>query len=130
MDVAKTMIVVVRKAPYGTIDAGEAIRHANGGLSFGVPTALLLAEDGVFVARRNQRGEEIGYGSLSRALEDYLARRGRGPDGREIAGQLVVHGTSLRERGLAAEDLIPGARVAEDGETARLLAQSDWTLIY
>ena len=130
MDVAKTMVVVVRKAPYGTIDAGEAIRHANGGLSFGVPTTLLLAEDGVFVARRDQRGEEIGYVSLSRALEDYLARRGRGPDGREIEGRLVVHGTSLRDRGLRPEDLVPRAQVAEDAEVAQLLAHSDGTLVY
>ncbi len=130
MDSEKRMTVVVRRAPYGTIDAAEAIRHAGGGLSFQVPTTLLLMEDGVFIARRDQRPEEIGYLSLSRALEEYLVRRVKGPEGREIGGQVVVHGPSARERGLAPEDLIAGSRVVEEAETARLLAESGWTLVY
>lgn len=130
MDAEKSMAVVVRRAPYGTIDAAEAIRHAAGGLGFGVPTALLLAEDGVFVARCNQRGEGIGYLSLSEALEDYLMRRGRGREGREIHGRVVVHGPSMWERGLSPSELVPGVQVAEEGEVARLLAESAWTLVY
>ena len=130
MDSEKRMTIVVRRAPYGTIDAAEAIRHAAGGLNFKVPTTLLLMEDGVFVARRDQRPEGIGYLSLSRALEDYLARRGKGQEGEEIAGQVVVHGPSLKERGLAAEDLIPGAKVVEEAEATRILASGGWTLVY
>ena len=91
MNSEKRMTIVVRRPPYGTIDAAEAIRHAGGGLSFQVPTTLLLMEDGVFMARRDQRPEAVGYLSLSRALEEYLARRGQGKDGGEIAGQVVVH---------------------------------------
>ena len=130
MDSEKRMTIVVHRAPYGTIAAAEAIRHAGGGLSFQLPTTLLLMEDGVFVARRDQHPEGIGYLSLSRALEEYLARRVKGPEGREIGGQVVVHGPSTRERGLAPADLIAGTRVAEENETARLLAESGWTLVY
>ena len=130
MDSEKRMTIVVRRPPYGTIDAAEAIRHAGGGLSFQVPTTLLLMEDGVFMARRDQRPEAVGYLSLSRALEEYLARRGQGKDGGEIAGQVVVHGPSLKERGLAAEDLIPGAKVVEEAEATRILADGGWTLVY
>ena len=130
MDSEKRMTIVVRRAPYGTIDAAEAIRHATGGLNFKLPTTLLLMEDGVFVARRDQHPEGIGYLSLSQALQDYLARRGQGPEGTEISGQVVVHGPSARERGLAPEDLIAGANVAEEAETARILADGGWTLVY
>ncbi len=130
MDSEKRMTIVVRRPPYGTIDAAEAIRHAGGGLSFQVPTTLLLMEDGVFMARRDQRPEVVGYLSLSRALEEYLARRGKGRDGGEIAGQVVVHGPSLNERGLAPEDLIPGVKVVQEAETARMLADGGWTLVY
>ena len=124
------MTIVVRRAPYGTIDAAEAIRHAAGGLSFQVPTTLLLVEDGVYVAKRGQQPEGVGYLSLSRALEEYLARRAHDQEGHEIAGRLVVHGPSARERGLSPEELVAGASVVEESETARLLAESGWTLVY
>lgn len=130
MDTEKRMIIVVRRPPYGTIDAAEAIRHAGGGLSFQVPTTLLLMEDGVFMARREQRPEALGYLSLSRALEDYLSRRAQGKDGAEIAGEVVVHGPSVRERGLAPEDLISGTKVVEEVEAARMMADGGWTLVY
>jgi sulfur relay (sulfurtransferase) DsrF/TusC family protein len=130
MDSEKRMTIVVRRAPYGAIDAAEAIRHAASGLSFKVPTTLLLTEDGVFMARRHQRPEGIGYLSLSRAIEEYLARRGHGQEGGEISGRVMVHAPSARERGLSPDDLIAGVRVVEDGEAARLLAGSGWTLVY
>ena len=130
MDNERRMTIVVRRAPYGTIDAAEAIRHAAGGLNFKLPTTLLLMEDGVFVARREQRPEGIGFLSLSRALEEYLARRGQDQEGQEIAGRVVVHAPSARERGLAPEDLIPGAKVVEEAEAARILADGGWTLVY
>ena len=130
MDSEKRMTIVVRRAPYGTIDAAEAIRHAAGGLNFKVPTTLLLMEDGVFVARREQRPEGIGYLSLPRALEEYLARRGRGQEGEEISGRVAVHAPSARERGLAPEELIEGVSMVEGAESARLLAGGGWTLVY
>lgn len=130
MNSEKRMTIVVRRPPYGTIDAAEAVRHAAGGLSFGVPTTVLLMEDGVFVARRDQRPEGTGYLSLSKALDEYLARRGQGQDGGEIGGRVAVHGPSARERGLGQEGLIAGAKVAEEAETARILAGSGWTLVY
>ncbi len=130
MNNEKRMTIVVRRAPYGTIDAAEAIRHAAGGLNFKVPTTLLLMEDGVFVARRDQRPEGIGYLSLSRALEEYLARRGQRREGQEIGGRVVVHAPAARERGLTPDDLIAGVRVVDEAESARLLAGSGWTLVY
>lgn len=130
MDNEKRMTVVVRRPPYGTIDAAEAIRHAGGGLSFGVPTTLLLMEDGVFMARREQHPEAAGYLSLSRALEEYLTRRGQGKSGAEIAGRLMVHGPSARERGLGSEDFVAGAKVVEESEAAHILADGGWTLVY
>jgi sulfur relay (sulfurtransferase) DsrF/TusC family protein len=130
MDSEKRMTVVVRRPPYGTTDAAEAIRHAGGGLSFKLPTTLLLIEDGVFVARRDQRPEGLGYLSLSQALADYLAQRAENSEGKEIAGQVVVHGPSARERGLGTDDLIAGVSVVEEAETAHLLAESGWTLVY
>ena len=130
MDSGKRMTIVVRRAPYGTIDAAEAIRHAAGGLSFQVPTTLLLIEDGVYVAKGGQQPEGLGYLSLSRALEEYLTRRAHDQEGREMAGSVVVHGPSARERGLAPEDLILEAKVVEEAETAQLLAESGWTLVY
>ncbi|MCL5024903.1 MAG: DsrE family protein [Chloroflexi bacterium] len=94
---ARSMGIVVRAAPYGTISAAEALRHAVAGISFGISTTLFLLEDGVYVAQVAQDavlyllrgGATLASESVGRALEtgvsvyyleDDLAARGFGRD--------------------------------------------------
>jgi sulfur relay (sulfurtransferase) DsrF/TusC family protein len=124
------MGIVVRRAPFGTINAAEAVRHAAGGLTFGVATTLVLLDDGVYVARDGQDGERIGFTSLSRPLAQCAQQEGTAADGRPIRGRVLVHGPSLAERGLSPELLVAGAEVMDDAGLAWALAEFDAVLTY
>ncbi len=122
--------IVVRRAPYGTIGAAEALRHAAGGLSFGVVTTLILLEDGVFVAKRGQDAGRLEFTSLAEPLAQYSRQEGRASDGTVLRARVVAHRPSLRARGLGLDDLVAGVEVVDDAGVARLLGECDALLTY
>lgn len=127
---AEALGIIVRRAPFGTINASEAVRHAIGGIAFGIATALVLVEDGVEVARAVQRGERIGFTSLAEPLGQYLKQQGTAGDGSPLRGRVVAHGPALALRGLKPADLVDGVEIADDEGLARLLAECDAVLAY
>lgn len=126
----KSLGIVVRRAPYGTINAGEALRHASGGITFGVTTILVLTEDGVYVAVSDQHGEQVDFTSLSGPLAQLIQQKGTTVDGSPIGGRVVVHEPSLAARGLAAERLVAGVEIVNDAAFANLLGGCDAVLTY
>jgi sulfur relay (sulfurtransferase) DsrF/TusC family protein len=118
---SKHMLIILRRAPYGRLDAGEAIRHLNGAVAQGLDARLLLMDDGVHLARAGQ-APPPGWTGLSSALEDAL-KRGAGD-------AVFVHQPSLETRGLRDVDLVHGCRVVDDEASATLLANADASLIY
>ncbi|MHB1131551.1 MAG: DsrE family protein [Chloroflexota bacterium] len=127
---AKVLGIVVRRAPFGTINASEAVRHAAGGVTFGLATALILVEDGVEVARAVQRGERIGFTSLAAPLGQYTKQEGSAADGSPLRGRVVAHGPALALRGLKPSDLVDGVEIVDDEGLARLLGECDAVLTY
>ncbi len=127
---AGSLGIVLCHAPFGTINAGEALRHAAGGITFGVATTLVLLEDGVYVARDGQDGERLGFTSLARPLVQFAQQQGTRADGRPIGGHVLVHGPSLAARGLSSEELVAGAEVIDDAGLARASAEFDAVLTY
>jgi sulfur relay (sulfurtransferase) DsrF/TusC family protein len=127
---ARSIGILVRRAPYGTIGAAEALRHAAGGLSFGVATTLVLLEDGVFAAKAGQDAGHPGYTSLAEQLAQYARQEGRATDGTALRGRVVVHGPALRARGLERAGLVAGVEVVDDPGLACLLGECDALLTY
>ncbi|MHB1131101.1 MAG: DsrE family protein [Chloroflexota bacterium] len=127
---ARSLGIILRRAPFGAINAGEAVRHAMGGITFGVATTLVLLEDGVYVARDGQDGERLGFTSLSRPLAQCVQQAGATADGKPIQGRVLVHGPSLAARGLSGQVLVAGAEVVDDAGLARALAGFDAVLTY
>lgn len=125
----KTLCIVLRKAPYGSLDAAEAVRHLGGALSNGLCPVGLLVDDGVYLARAGQQGAG-GWTNLGAALEDLLAQTATDPDGGERSAAVYVHGPSLRVRGLSEADLVPGCRVVDETEAAVVVGRADATLVY
>ena len=123
----KQFLIVLRHAPYGRLDAAEAVRHLNGALSNGLDARLLLLDDGVYLARAGQEPAP-GWTGLSSALEQTLAAGVR--DAERPDRIVVAHQPSLATRGLSSDDLITGCEIADDEAAARLLATADATLIY
>lgn len=114
--------VLVTQAPYGTVHAAEAVRHVNGALSNGFEAVLALVDDGVWLARKGQSAGATGYISLSGAISDSLGR----PEG--PVPRLLVHGPSLRARGLRPADLLEGAFIVDEDGFVEALSQSDHLL--
>lgn len=125
----KTMCVVLRQAPYGRLDAAEAIRHLSGALAHGVTPVGLLVDDGVYLAKVGQRVSG-GWMNLSTALADLLANIAGSTDEELRRAIVAVHEPSLRLRGLVETELVSGCRVVDDAEAAVLIGHAHATLVY
>ncbi len=127
---AKTICVILRKGPYGSLDAAEVVRHLGGALSNGHCPVGLLVDDGVYLARAGQQAAGTGWTDLATALTDLLGQTAADPEGGARRAAVHVHGPSLRARGLRTNDLVSGCQVVDDAETAALVGQADATLVY
>lgn len=125
----KTVCVLLRRPPCGSLVAAEAVRHLSGALSNGQLPVGLLMDDGIYLARAGQQAAG-GWLDLSRALSDLLAQSATDESGEMRRAAVYVHGPSLRARGLSQGDLVPGCRVVDESEAAAVLRQADATLVY
>ena len=115
-----SLCILVRRSPYGTIHAAEALRHLNGASAGGLKTAAVLVGDGVYSAKEGQETDTTGWTSLSAALKRAL----------EDGPWVYAHEPSLKERGLGLDDLVPGVKTINDVEMATLLAGSRWLMLF
>lgn len=115
--------VLVRRGPYGRIQAAEALRHAGGALGKGWEVKLILLGDGVSTAVPYQFSPDGSWVSFSDALGTLL----ESSSGRL---ELYVHDQSLTGRGLEQSDLFKECRLVTMDEVARLLAESGRVLIF
>jgi sulfur relay (sulfurtransferase) DsrF/TusC family protein len=120
-------LIVLRHAPYGRIDAAEAVRHLNGARANGLAATLLLLDDGVYLAKTGQVAAG-GWTDLAAALEQALtAGNAEAPEHRM---DVYAHAAALDERGLTAEDLVLGCAIADDVIAADLMAGASAALVY
>jgi len=121
-----TFCVMFRKAPYGTIQAAEGLRHLIAAAGTMVATAVLL-DDGVYLARRGQEPGASGWVSLSGALERALVDCRADPS---CHLQVYVHEGSLRDRRLDPTTLVPGVELVDDDRVATVIAETRRLLIF
>ncbi|MCL4424551.1 MAG: DsrE family protein [Firmicutes bacterium] len=123
---AKSLCVLIRRAPYGTIHAAEALRLVNGGLVNGLKTVAVLIHDGVYLAKQGQNPRGTGWTPLGQALEECLQIKARDIE----PVQVYVHRPSLAARQMDAQDLILGTEVVEDDVVAQILVGSDSLAVF
>ncbi len=112
--------MILRKPPYGDINAAEAVRHALGALSDNHPVSLILLDGGVQIARKNQ--DETGTGSTN--LEAALRDCG------EMGVEVLAYNLSLIEYGLTDADIVEGIKAADEADIASRIGQADTTMIF
>jgi len=117
----KTLAIIITKPPFGAIHAAEAIRLANGAVSYGHEVKIILLGDGVYVARKGQRAEEAGWTSLSPLLEK-LASSGR--------AKVLVDNASADERGIALKDLAAGVELSDGSSISSAIANADRSTVF
>jgi sulfur relay (sulfurtransferase) DsrF/TusC family protein len=115
--------LVVDRAPYGSIEPAEAIRHAGGALGKGWDVVVAFMGDGVYTVLAGSPPATTEWVPLSTAVSD-LIRRGGG------RARVVAEEASLASRDLSTRDLVAGVRAVSRDEIARLLVACDRTLLF
>jgi sulfur relay (sulfurtransferase) complex TusBCD TusD component (DsrE family) len=115
------LCILVRQAPYTTIGAAEAVRHAGGAVGDGLAVSLLQVDEGAGLARAGQTPGTTGFLSLSAALEKIIQK----------GVQVSVLDRSAEMLGLLkGQHLVPGVSVIDGAEAARQLAEASAVMIY
>ena len=103
----QTVAVVLKRPPYGQIEAAEAVR-------------LLLVDGGVILARAGQETAGGGLTSLGDTLHDCL----------QMGVSVYAEQTSLQEHTVTPESVIAGVQVIPGSTVAELIASADATLLF
>ena len=112
--------IVLRKAPYGTTDAAEAIRHALGGATEEMEVQLILVDGGVNAAIREQDASSTGYVNIGEGIGDCIA----------MDVVVSVDRESAMAASLEQHDLLDGVKIVSALEIAALIKAADTTMIF
>ena len=110
--------IILRHPSYGREDAYAGIRLAGVGMGYGLPSSLVLCEDGVWNAVRDQWSEAIEMPSNEEHLMNAI----------DAGAKVYVDSRSLEERGLTTDDLVPGVQVLPCDEVAEFVLSHDAVL--
>lgn len=116
----QTVAVVLKRPPYGQIEAAEAVRHALGAVTGGLEVRLLLVDGGVHLARTGQETIEGGPTNLGEALNDCL----------QMGITVYAEETSLREHAVEPKNIIAGVQIVPGSTITELISSVDATLIF
>ena len=104
---------LMRHSPYGTVYPAEGFRAIMGTAVFELDIVVVFVDDGVYVALRGQKPDELDMKPLGEgfpSLSDVGVK------------EFYVHDESLVERGLSAGDLTVEAAVVGSARLAEVLA--------
>jgi sulfur relay (sulfurtransferase) DsrF/TusC family protein len=116
----QTVAVVLKRPPYGQIEAAEAVRHALGAASEELAVRLLLVDGGAHLARSGQETAEGGLTNLGDTLQDCL----------QMGVTVYVEEASLQEHAVAPEGVIAGVQIVPGSQIAKLIGSADATLLF
>ena len=105
------VIVLLRKAPYGSVYTAEAYRTIMGIGVFEMDICVVFIDDGVFAIVKNQNPAKLDMKPLGDGfpmLKDFNVTK------------FVVHDESLSERGLTKDDLVLDVELANSQQISEL----------
>jgi sulfur relay (sulfurtransferase) complex TusBCD TusD component (DsrE family) len=114
----KNQCVVIRHPAYGREDAYAGIRMAGVGNMYGLPSDLVLCEDGVWNAVRDQWSETIEMPSNEEHLIHAI----------ESGAKVYVDAEAMEARGLTIDDLVHGVEVKSCKEIGEFVLSHDAVL--
>lgn len=120
---SKSVCMVIRHAPYGVIQAAEAVRHINGAVANGFVTTAIFTDNGVYVLKADQESENTPFTNLGDALSNALNKP-------EPRAAFYVHQASAEKRGLTEVDILPGVQWINDQDLAKLLTDSANVMLF
>jgi sulfur relay (sulfurtransferase) DsrF/TusC family protein len=112
--------IILRKPPYGDINAAEAVRHALGGVSDDLEVSLVLVDGGVLLAKKGQNDADTGFTNLGDTLNDSI----------DMDVNVYADKLSVEEHSLETTNLIDGVRIVNDTDIAELIKNAQTTMIF
>lgn len=112
--------IILRRPPYGTIDAPEAIRHALGGVAEEMSVRLILVDGGVWAAKKGQDVRGTEFQGIEEGIRDCI----------DMGVDVYVEKVSLKEQQLEAEDLVEGVVIANSYEVSEIIKDSDTVMVF
>ena len=112
--------MILKRSPYGDINAAEAVRHALGAVSFEMGVDLILMDGGVLLAKKGQDDTGTGFTNLEGVLRDCL----------DMGVAVYADDISLKNRRVAAESVIEGVKTVGGTEIAGFIKEAKTTMIF
>ncbi len=112
--------MILKRSPYGDINAAEAVRHALGAVSFEMDVDLILVDGGVLLARKGQDDTGTGFTNLESTLKDCI----------EMGVSVYADVASLKAQRVASNDLIDSIKLVGLDQIAELLKEAKSTMIF
>jgi len=112
--------MILKRSPYGDINAAEAVRHALGAVSFEMSVDLILMDGGVLLAKKGQDDTGTGFTNLEDTLKDCL----------DMGVTVYADIASLKAQRVASNDLAENVKLVGVKEIAGLLKEAKATMIF
>jgi tRNA 2-thiouridine synthesizing protein D len=112
--------MILKRSPYGDINAAEAVRHALGAVAGEMSVDLVLVDGGVLLAKKGQDDVGTGFTNLEGALKDCL----------DMGVAVYADGPSMKARRLEPGDVVEGVKTIGSSEIAGLLKEAQTTMIF
>jgi sulfur relay (sulfurtransferase) DsrF/TusC family protein len=112
--------IILRRPPYGTVDASEALRHALGGVTDDLEVKLLLIGGGVHTARKGQDTSQTEYLNAGEGIQDCI----------DMGVAVYADEESLKKEQVGKELLIEGVTMSSGAEIADIVSKTDTTMIF
>ena len=112
--------IILRRPPYGTVDASEALRHALGGVTDDMEVKLLLLGGGVHAARKGQDASQTEYLNAGDGIQDCI----------DMGVAVYADEASLKREQLDENCIIKGVTITNGAEIADIIGKTDTTMIF
>ena len=112
--------MILRKPPYGDINAAEAVRHALGAATGDWKVSLILVDGGVLLAKKGQDDTGTGFTNLETTLKDCV----------DMGVDVYADYLSMVEQSVKEEELPTGVQVKNESDIASILKEADKAMIF
>ena len=118
----KSMLTIVKSAPYGKEDAFAGLRFSLSQIAAGMiePADTLLVEDGVYNALKGQRSDVIRMPSNEEAVQDLL----------DLDGRVLCVREHLEARGIPQDAILEDVEVVPLADLPRMVEVYDAFVTY
>lgn len=110
-----SICVLIRKSPYGTEDAFAGLRLGLATIANGMETRIILMEDGVLCAKKDQKPQKIHMPSMIETLNDLFS----------LEVKIYCVEDHLSEREIKKEDLIEELNFIPKKEISDIILSCD-----